>query len=198
MATDQLADRKTRVRAARGAQIVAVARQIAETEGWPNVTVRRLSDEISYSQPVLYSHFENREAIVAAVATAGFHELGLALEKARQPRKLGDPVEAVAKAYLEFAAASPALYQAMFTLNLGVPFGDPAAPTELQFAFSQVRQLFLGQGSKSATFAEVFWANLHGLADLTRTRRLPPKRQKERLKTIVNLFSFPAEAVTGA
>ena len=39
------------------------------------MTIRRLADEIEYSQPVLYSHFENRDAIVAAVAVEGFLEL---------------------------------------------------------------------------------------------------------------------------
>src|ERR1700751_2451136 len=78
-AANRIAERKLRDRQARRAQIISAARRIAELEGWSNVTVRRLSDEISYSQPVLYSHFANREEIVAAVAIEGFLELGLAL-----------------------------------------------------------------------------------------------------------------------
>jgi hypothetical protein len=53
-AQNRIAERKLHDRQARRAQIISVARRIAEIEGWPNVTVRRLSDEISYSQPVLY------------------------------------------------------------------------------------------------------------------------------------------------
>lgn len=192
MTTKRIEERKTRDRQARRAQIISAARQIAELEGWSNVTVRRLSDEISYSQPVLYSHFENREGIVAAVAVEGFQELGLTLEKARQRAKRGNPVESVAKAYLEFAATSPALYEAMFTLSLSVPFGDPATPPELRFAFSQLLQLF-PENAKAEILSELFWASLHGLADLTRSKRLPPKRQKERLRALVNIFSFPIE-----
>jgi AcrR family transcriptional regulator len=189
MATPRIEERKLRDRQTRRAQIVSAARRIAEQEGWSNVTVRRLSDEISYSQPVLYSHFENREAIVAAVAVEGFQELGLAMEKARLRGKRVSSLESVANVYLEFAAASPALYEAMFTLILSVPFGDPATPPELRFAFSQLQELFRESGPKSEVFAELFWASLHGLADLTRTRRLPPKRQKERLGTLVNVFN---------
>ena len=51
-------------------------------------------------------------------------------------------VESVAAAYLEFAASSPALYEVMFSLSLSVPFGDAATPPELQFAFSQLLELF--------------------------------------------------------
>jgi AcrR family transcriptional regulator len=189
---NRIAERKLRDRQARRAQIIAAARRIAELEGWPNVTVRRLSDEISYSQPVLYAHFGSREGILAAVAIEGFQEMGAAMEKARKRAKCGDPVEAVAAAYLEFAASSPALYEVMFTLNLTVPFDDPATPPELRFAFSQLLQLFQGHTSKPEVTTELFWASLHGIAELTRTRRFPPSRRKQRLKTLVNLFTFPS------
>jgi AcrR family transcriptional regulator len=190
-AANRIAERKLRDKQARRAQIISAARRVAELEGWPNVTVRRLSDEISYSQPVLYAHFGSREGILTAVAIEGFQELGLALEKARKRVKRGNAVESVAAAYLEFAASSPALYEVMFSLSLTVPFGDPATPPELRFGFSQLLELFQGQGSKPEVKSELFWASLHGIAELTRTRRFPPSRQKERVRTLVGLFTFP-------
>src|ERR1700691_6188733 len=146
---NRIAERKLRDRQARRAQIISAARRIAEIEGWPSVTVRRLSDEISYSQPVLYAHFGSREGILAAVAIEGFQELGLALEKARRRVKRGNTVESVAAAYLEFAASSPALYEVMFSLSLSVLFGEAATPPELRFAFSQLLELFQMQSSES-------------------------------------------------
>jgi AcrR family transcriptional regulator len=189
-ALSRIAERKLRDKEVRRAQIISAARRIAEIEGWSNVTVRRLSDEIAYSQPVLYSHFESREEILAAVAIEGFQEIGLALEKARKRAKRGNTVESVAAAYLQFAASSPALYEVMFSLNLSVPFDDVATPPELRFAFSQLQELFQGQGSKSDVLSELFWASLHGIAELTRTKRFPPSRQKERVKALVVLFTF--------
>jgi AcrR family transcriptional regulator len=191
LAANRIAERKLRDKQARRAQIVNAARRIAELEGWSNVTVRRLSDEISYSQPVLYAHFGSREGILAAVAIEGFHELGLALEKARKRMKRGSAVESVAAAYLEFAASSPALYEVMFSLSLSVPFGEAATPPELRFAFSQLLELFPGQGSRSEVLSELFWAGLHGIAELTRTKRFPRSRQKDRVRTLVKLFTFP-------
>lgn len=185
---NRIAERKERDKQARRAQIIAVARRVAELEGWSNVTVRRLSDEISYSQPVLYAHFGSRDGILTAVAIEGFQELGQAMEKARQRVRHGNAVEAVANAYLKFAASSPALYEVMFLLSLSVPFGHAATPPELQFAFSQFVELFPGQGSKAEVLSELFWASLHGVADLSRTRRLPPSRQKERVSRLVELF----------
>ena len=191
LAVNRIAERKLRDKQARRAQIMSAARRIAELEGWSNVTVRRLADEISYSQPVLYAHFESRERILDAVAIEGFQEIGLALEKARKRVKRGNTVESVAAAYLEFAASSPALFEVMFLHSLSVPFDEAATPPELRFAFAQLRELFQGQGSKSEVLSELFWASLHGIAELTRTKRFPPSRQKERVRALVELFTFP-------
>ncbi len=189
LGSNRIAERKLRDKQVRRAQIISAARRIAELEGWSNVTVRRLSNEISYSQPVLYSHFENREGVLAAVATEGFQELGLAMEKARKRLKRGSAIESVAGAYLEFAASSPALYEAMFSLSLNVPFSDPATPSELRFAFSQSRELFKGRSTNPEVLSELFWASLHGIAELLRTKRIPPSRQKDRVRALVDLFS---------
>ena len=193
LANNRIAERKLRDKQARRAQILITARRIAELEGWPAVTVRRLSDEISYSQPVLYAHFGSREGILTAVAIEGFGELGIALERARKKAKRGSEVAAVARAYLEFARSVPALYEAMFSLSLSVPFDDAATPPELRFAFSQLVELFHGQDSESEILSELLWASLHGIADLTRTKRLPPVRQKERIKKLVELFTASEE-----
>src|SRR5260370_902822 len=162
LAANRIAERKLRDRQARRAQIISAARRIAELDGWSNVTVRRLSDEISYSQPVLYAHFGSREGILAAVAIEGFQEVGLALEKARKRVKRGN------------TAASAA-----------------ATPTEMRFAVAQLLELFQGQGSKSEVLSELFWASLHGIAELTRTKRFPRSRQKQRVRALVELFTFP-------
>ena len=139
----------------------------------------------------MHAHFGSREGILAAVAIEGFQELGLALEKARKRVKRGNPVEAVAAAYLKFATSSPALYEVMFSLGLSVPFDEAATPPELRFAFSQILELFQGQSSKAEILTELFWASLHGIAELTRTKRFPRSRQRERVRALVELFTFP-------
>ncbi len=81
----------------------------------------------------------------------------------------------------------------IFSLSLSVPFGDAATPPELRFAFAQFLELFPGQNSKSEVLSELFWASLHGVAELTRTKRFPPSRQQERVRTLVERFTFPRE-----
>jgi AcrR family transcriptional regulator len=146
----------------------------------------------------LYAHFGSREGILTAVALEGFQEMGHSLEKARKRPRRGDPVESVAAAYLEFAASSPALYEVMFSLGLSIPFGEAGTPPELRFAFSQLLELFQGQRSRAELITELFWASLHGMAELTRTKRFPPSRQKERVRTLVGLFHFPSDEMAQA
>jgi len=59
------------------------------------------------------------------------------------------------------------------------------------FGFSQLLELFEGRSTKPEVVAELFWASLHGIAELTRTNRFPRSRQKERVRVLVELFTFP-------
>ena len=119
-------ERQQRDRAQRRQAIITAARQLAEAEGWDAVTTRRLADRIEYSQPVLYSHFPGgKGGIIDAVAVEGFAELYLILRDARQAASSPEvALEELAGAYLGFALEHPALYDAMFTLSTGLPFGQ--------------------------------------------------------------------------
>ena len=180
-------DRKDRERAQRRQIIVDAARELAEAEGWESVTTRRLADRIEYSQPVLYSHFSGKDAIVSAVALEGFGELGTLLHNAR--KSAGSPdaePRAVAHAYVEFARASPALYEAMFTLTVDLAFGQSDAPAPLHEAFAELRAALapLAGDRDPDTLTEVVWSTLHGLATLSQAGRLRPDFYDQRLAMI--------------
>src|SRR5437879_410976 len=124
--------RRERERAERERLIITAARELAETEGWDAVTIRRLAAEIEYSQPVLYGHFKGKDAIMAAVAVQGLAELAAELRQARTsapgPR---EALAAVGAAYATFAGRRPALYDSMFTHTVDLPFATPEAPAAL-------------------------------------------------------------------
>ncbi len=182
-------DRRERERAQRERLIVAAARELAEADGWDAVTTRRLADRIEYSQPVLYGHFPGgKDAIVGAVAVEGFAELAAAV-RAAVPRGASsrDALAALAAAYLDFAAAHPAVYDAMFTLRTDLPFADDATPQPLKDAFAALEEV-LGPAAGAAdpgTFTEVGWAALHGMATLARAGRLRPEARTARLDALV-------------
>lgn len=187
-----IAERKGRDRAERESRIVAAAREIAEREGWDAVTVRRLADEIEYSQPVLYSHFQNRTAIVAAVARDGFRDIALGLRKAASrantPRSA---LERVAVAYLDFARRRPALYEAMFILPTELRFAQADTPPELKAAFEALAAVVAPFSAEVGVVTETLWAALHGLADLERSGRIRASARVERV-------TFLVEAIIGS
>ncbi|MRH91081.1 TetR family transcriptional regulator [Nocardia sp. SYP-A9097] len=179
--------RKERERADRHQRIIDAARELAETQGWDAVTIRRLADAIEYSQPVLYSHFAGKDAIVAAVAEQAAAELAVATREARESAP--DPaaaLAAVAETYLAFARDSAALYDALFLLRTDLKFG-PEAPQALKDAFVELLHTFapFAPPHDVETFTEVGWSALHGLATLDRGGRLRPDFRAERLQILV-------------
>ncbi|MER7935469.1 MULTISPECIES: TetR/AcrR family transcriptional regulator [unclassified Streptomyces] len=182
-------DRRKRERAERELRIVTAARELAETEGWEAVTTRRLAAEIGYSQPVLYSHFRGKDAITAAVADQGCADLTAELRAARTAARDGaGSLAAVASAYTSFARRRPALYAAMFTHRVDLPFAAPEAPEALRAAFTEILlavEPVAGPGEDPGLLTETFWAALHGLVTLTRDGRLPAGAHEKRLALLV-------------
>jgi AcrR family transcriptional regulator len=180
-----VAERKGRQRAEREQRIIAAARGIAEREGWDAVTIRRLADEIEYSQPVLYSHFENRDAIIAAVALEGFREIAVALHEASRESTGQSKATNVAIAYLAFAHHHPALYEAMFVLPTALRFGAPETRPELRAGFEALAAAVAPFCVDVDLVTETFWAALHGLAELERSGRIRESARDERITLVV-------------
>src|SRR6202453_2947281 len=84
-------------------QVIRAACDLAESGGWATVTMRRLAGELGASQPVLYSAFASRQALIDAVALNGFDDLAAALEAVD-----ASPMARM-RAYLDIAVAQPRL-----------------------------------------------------------------------------------------
>lgn len=187
-------ERKERERAARERLIVATARELAEKQGWDAVTTRRLAERIEYSQPVLYSHFRGKREIIGAVALEGAAEMAAAVRAATaaadSPR---ERVYSLARAYLDFAKRNPAVYDAMFQLDGGLPYAQEDTPEPLKDAFAALLECLAevaGDGVDPGLFTEVFWASLHGVATLTRSGRLPPAETERRVELLVDRLAM--------
>lgn len=176
-------------------RILDAARGRAEADGWAAVTTRRLAADIGFTQPVLYGHFPQGKAqVVLEVALEGFVALAdrcrAALEAAREHGQLGGSpgvVAAVATAYLDFARASPAVYEAMFAQPIETPFATDDTPADLRAGFEVLAEAVGDDARGSAT--EVFWAALHGAGVLERAGRMLPQARAARVAEITRRFS---------
>lgn len=194
-----ISERKSRERGEREDRIVAVARVVAESEGWDAVTIRRLAKEIEYSQPVLYSHFANRDAIVAAVAVEGFKELATVLRAAAgEANGRRDALMNVATAYVVFALSRPALYEAMFILPSQLRFAEAETRSELRAGFEAIAAVVSPFCVDVEIVTETFWAALHGLAELERSGRTRPGMRDKRIALVVQAIADAGIHQTGS
>lgn len=190
-------ERRARQREERRRAIIDAARRLAEEEGWSAVTIRRLADRIEYSQPVLYTHFQDKLAIMQAVAIEGFVELTGLVHRARVRAKgSGAALRGVTRAYLDFAGKHPALYEAMFSRAIGLEFASASTRPELHAAFVElVATLEPVAGARPiGSLTELYWSTLHGVATLTRGARLSTADTVERFNLLNGLFGAPHTA----
>jgi AcrR family transcriptional regulator len=178
---------RTRNRRGQGAQlredIVTAASQILEATGQDEaVTLRAVAREVGITAPSIYAHFPDRVAIVMAVAERTFDELTAHLRPAAASGLAPVPrLQAVARAYLDFAATHPHAYRVLFERHrLEQPTApahtDPGADVQSMvgaqaFAvlLAAVRDCIDSGASTepSALQATIrLWIGLHGLATL--------------------------------
>jgi AcrR family transcriptional regulator len=82
------------------AKIIAVARRLFATRGYTGTSTEAVLEESQVSRGALYHHFENKEALFAAVMEAV--EADITAETAKARGSVTDPVEALRRAFNAF------------------------------------------------------------------------------------------------
>ena len=108
--------------------------------------------------------------------------------ESRKKVRRGNTVEAVANAYLEFAASSPALYEVMFSLSLSVPFDDRRLLRRCDTHFLNCRVVSRA-GLEVRGYIRIVLGEPSRYRRAHKDQATPPSRQKERVKTLVELFT---------
>lgn len=115
-----IAERKIRQKEEFKASILEAAWLQVLSDGWQSLSIRKIADAIEYSIPVIYNHFENKEAILLEFTKEGFQKLAEALLQVKElHQEPAVQLEAMAHAYWDFAFENKEYYQLMF--GLGIP-----------------------------------------------------------------------------
>ena len=178
-------ERRQRQRQGLRAGILAAAREIASSEGWQAVTIRKIAALIEYSPPVIYEYFASKEEILLEVMRTGYAEQLRTVEDAAGAAK--GPEEALlamGRAWLDSAFRSPDLYQVMYGLG-GVPFSAAETRKEGEKIGSVIGEAIEGVLRKHGKEADdvegkvaLLWATAHGLVALTMVDRIPGGQQE--------------------
>jgi AcrR family transcriptional regulator len=87
---------------------------LAHTEA-DELSLRQLAKDVGVSANAAYRHFEDKDALLSAMATEGFRRFTVAQRAAVAAVPLAeDRLKASGRAYVAFAQAHPALYRLMF------------------------------------------------------------------------------------
>ena len=109
--------------------LIDAALKAVEQEGEAAVSLRDLAQTLGVSRAAPYRHFEDRDALLAAVAAKGFEALNARYAAALETRGDGRAKLAAAQgAFFDFAYEKPGLYRLMFESDL---LGRPNPPQVL-------------------------------------------------------------------
>ena len=158
-------------------QIVDAARRLFVTEGYDQVTVRKIADAIEYTPGAIYSYFEDKDAIFHALHSEGFSELmrrmaAATIEVAARSGTPIDQLRRIGEEYLAFARANPEMYDLMFVAQAPVR-AHPEIWPEGQRTFDVLRAVvraavdggWLREGDPEA-IAFTLWSACHGMVTL--------------------------------
>jgi AcrR family transcriptional regulator len=173
-----IAERKLRHKEEIRGSILRAAWALVLEEGWQALSIRKIADAIEYSVPVIYSHFENKEAILQEFLEQGFRLLNQELQKAReQAQEPARQLEAMAHAYWNFAFQNKEYYQLMY--GLGMPTCETVKQVPELGRFSETLQAPIQQLITSSRQPDTnpllkfhtFWSMLHGLVSINMVNR---------------------------
>jgi AcrR family transcriptional regulator len=173
-------ERRQRQRRELRGSILAAAREIASTEGWRAVTIRKIAALIEYSPPVVYEYFDSKDDLLLELVRMGYAEQLEAVEAARRsPGSAEQVLLRMGSAWWGFAMESPDLYQAMYGLG-GVSFPVTELRTEgekIGAVMAEAVEKFLVENGKEATDVwdkvTILWSSAHGLVALAMAGRIP-------------------------
>lgn len=165
-------------------KILEAAQELFASEGYEQVTMRRIAEAIEYSPTTIYYHFEDKDDVVHSLCREHFGSLFAAMSGRETPTDPVDEIRQLGCAYGAFGLEHPNHYRFMFMTPKPPGFkpepGDPGYASFALLRSAVERAIALGrfQPGDPHTIATVLWAGLHGAIALLLTNdpeRFPEK-----------------------
>jgi AcrR family transcriptional regulator len=168
-----IAERRLRQREEIRSNILSTAWQMVKEEGWQSLSIRKIADAIEYSVPVIYDHFENKEAILLEFGKQGFQLLTKKLTAAKEKHeKPEDQLKAIADAYWNFAFRNKEFYQLMFSLGMQGCEMEKCIPEQTVFrilVMTPIEEIIKRNKNNRANAClkyHTYWSIMHGLVSI--------------------------------
>lgn len=189
------------------ARLLDAAADIAESEGFSALSVRRLAGEVESSRQVVYTHFGGMDGLLNRLHMRSSDLLAAELEALDEPVGTDENMLAAGHAYVRAARRRPA----QFELTFGRPVPHFVASTEAtQYGERFFRKHIVGlvdawltqamtstPGGPNQTghtagdairLARVFWSTMHGLVTIERAGHATPAETDDLVELSIRLL----------
>lgn len=167
-------DRKERQKTEMRKAILSAALGLFSDEGYDNVTMRKIADEIEYSVGTIYLYFKDRDEIFFELHEMGFEEF---YKRQFAVQNVKDPLQRLTDhglAYIQFAIDQPQYYDLMFISRI------PAKTIKKQHEWISgnrtydILKLNISQAKAAGYFKNIdvevaafsLWSFVHGISSL--------------------------------
>jgi AcrR family transcriptional regulator len=168
-------ERRARHKTALRQQILDAAREVFVTEGYQNVSMRKIAERIEYSPTTIYLYFRDKADLLRCLTEETFARLAEVIERIRaeNPNPL-DQLRKGLRTYVEFGLHNPNDYKVAFMLEheplmTGGRLDQPMAEKTYNFLRTAVRDC-VEQGCfatvETETASQALWAAAHGITAL--------------------------------
>lgn len=186
--------------------LIQAGLEVLAARGMTALNLREVARRAGVSHAAPYRHFANKEALLAAIAEDGFHQLNEAMSVA--VKTAGQSAEehffAIGRAYVYFALAHPDSFRLMFSHIVGDRSGYPSLYRSAKVSFQALfGVLVIGQASGAFVegdlmpLAESVWSMVHGLATLLVENQIGPGTNEQEIgpQALEDLVQFYLERV---
>jgi AcrR family transcriptional regulator len=160
--------------------LINAALEILKTKGVEGLSLRALARATGVTQAAPYSHFADKDELLAAIAEAGFQRM--ALEMAESATGLRDPrerVEALVFSYIRFAEQNRPLFRLMFGRELSDMKRFPTLGMTAGKSYALISAALSAreaQGMDTRFLTVAVWSLCQGLSDLIINEKIDPQQ----------------------
>jgi AcrR family transcriptional regulator len=171
-----VADRKAKEKIELRALILESARKLFVEHGIEQTNIRSIAENIDYSIGTVYKYFKDKNAILHALHSQGFVDLG---GRFHVLYNIKDPMErlrAMGKVYIKFALEQPDMYDLMFNLKAPMEFLEAIHQEEwnegkatfdvLKTTVKDCISIGHFKGHRLEPLSFLIWSMVHGMCSL--------------------------------
>ncbi len=150
--------------------LIEAALEILNTDGIEALSLRRVARDSFVSQAAPYSHFRDKNDLMAAIAETGFQKLALQMaEEATGANTTQIQIEKLITSYINFATRNKSLFQLMYSRELSDMKDHPTLAMTAGKSYSLISTALSKRNNQEedTRFLTVsIWSLCHGLTSL--------------------------------